>query len=112
MKSKKLYDLYLSGPMTGVPDLNRPAFNKMAKALRYLGYSVVNPPELDLNEPQRSWEGCLRRDIKHLMNCKAIATLPRWNKSKGALLEVFIGKALSYPIKSADHYLKSRKRRS
>lgn len=107
MKSK-LYDLYLSGPMTGVPDLNRPAFNKMAKALRKKGYSVVNPPELDKNEPQRSWEGCLKRDIKHLMECREIATLPGWKQSKGAMLEVYIGKVLRYPIHPAMRYLKRR----
>ncbi len=106
----KLYDLYLSGPMTGVADLNRPAFAKMAKALRKKGYSTISPPELDKNEPQRSWEGCLRRDIKHLMACKAIATLPRWTKSRGALLEVYIGKALKMPIHPATKYVKRRKK--
>jgi len=94
--------------MTGVPDLNRPAFSKLAKALRKKGYSVVSPPELDKDEPQRSWEGCLRRDIKYLMRCEAIATLPNWKKSKGALLEVYIGRALSYPIHPATRYLKRR----
>lgn len=110
MRRNKLYDLYVSGPMTGVADLNRPAFAKAAKALRKKGYSVISPPELDRNEPQRSWEGCLRRDIKHLMNCKAIATLPSWTKSRGALLEVYIGKALKYSIHPVGRYLKRRKK--
>lgn len=107
---KTVFDLYLSGPMTGVPDLNRPAFTKAAKALRKKGYSVVNPPELDKNDPQRSWEGCLRRDISHEMKCKAIATLPRWKKSRGANLEIYIGKSLKLPIHPVSHYLKRRKR--
>jgi len=107
---KKLYDLYLSGPMTGVIDLNRPAFAKAAKALRKKGYSVISPPELDKNEPQRSWEGCLRRDISHLMKCKSIATLPRWKKSKGATLEVYIAKALKYPVKPINYYAHRRKK--
>ena len=104
------YSLYLSGPMTGMPDLNRPLFNKITKLLRTKGYSVVNPPELDYNEPQRSWEGCLRRDIKWLLKCKAIAKLPGCAKSKGASLEIYIGKSLKFPIHSYKYYLNRRKR--
>lgn len=96
--------LYLSGPMTGVKDLNRPAFAVAAKSLRRKGYRVINPPELDKNNPQRTWEGCLRRDIVELMKCDKIGTLPRWRQSKGANLEVYIGKALSYKIKPWRNY--------
>lgn len=97
--------LYLSGPMTGLPDLNRPAFNKAAKLLRSKGWKVINPPELDRNNPQRSWEGCLRRDITQLMLCGKVATLPKWQKSRGANLEVYIAKALKYPIHPVRFYL-------
>lgn len=99
------HKLYLSGPMTGLPNLNREAFNRAAKALRLKGYKVVNPPELDKNNPQRSWEGCLRRDITELMECDKIATLPRWKRSRGATLEVYIGKALKYEIRPVRYYL-------
>lgn len=100
--------LYLSGQMTGMPDLNRPAFYKAAKALRKKGYKVVNPPELDKNSPQRSWEGCLRRDIAELLKCDKIALLSGWKKSKGANLEVHIGKELKYKIKPVKYFLKRR----
>lgn len=101
--------LYLSGGMTGLPDLNRPAFNKAAKALRKRGYRVVNPPELDYNEPKRSWSECLRRDIKHLMKCDKVATLSGWKKSRGANLEVYIAKALKFEIRPVNYWLKRRK---
>jgi hypothetical protein len=102
--------LYLSGPMTGVKDNNYPAFFKAAKALRKKGYKVINPPELDKKSPQRTWEDCLRRDIKEMMYCNAVATLPRWKKSKGALLETYIAKSLKWPIHPVYKYLKRRKR--
>lgn len=35
--------LYLSGPMTGKPALNFPAFHAEAARLLALGYEVVNP---------------------------------------------------------------------
>jgi hypothetical protein len=101
--------LYLSGPMTGIKDLNKPVFEEAAKKLRKKGYRVINPHDLDKKEPKRSWEDCLRRDIRHEMSCSAIATLPRWKKSRGALLEVYIGKALKYPVKPVLSWLKGRK---
>ncbi len=101
--------LYLSGPMTGLKDLNRPAFKKSAALLRRRGFRVVNPPELDGAEPRPSWEGCLERDIRHLTTCDAIATLVGHKKSRGARLEIYIGKALSYPVHSVAYWLKRRK---
>lgn len=100
--------LYISGKMTGVRDLNRPAFAKAAKVLRNKGFKVLSPPEFDLDEPASSWEGCLRRDIKHLVNCVAIATLPGWKKSRGANLEVHIGKALNMPVHTVAYYLRRK----
>src|ERR1700693_1002640 len=82
------YDLYLSGPMTGLPNKNIPAFMKAAISLRRKGYRVVNPAELDLGGPEQMRDRCLRRDIRDLVKCKAIATLPNWKKSRGANLEV------------------------
>lgn len=108
--ASKSYDLYISGGMTGLPNLNRPAFSKAAKMLRKKGYTCISPPELDKNEPQRSWEGCLRRDIKKEMNCKGIATLRGWKKSRGANLEISIARALSMPVRPVTYWLKRRKR--
>ncbi len=100
--------LYLSGPMTGIKELNKPRFELAAKKLRRKGYKVINPHDLDKNEPRRSWEECLRRDIRHEMHCRAIATLPGWKKSRGATLEIYIGKAIKYPIHPVDYWLKRR----
>jgi Domain of unknown function (DUF4406) len=101
--------LYLSGPMTGLPNLNREAFNAAAKTLRKKGYKVINPPELDKNEPQRSWEACLKRDIRYLLQCDKVATLPGWKKSKGANLEVYIAKQLKYLIRPYTYFRNKRR---
>ena len=102
--------LYLSGPMTGVKELNKPAFEAAAKKLRKRGYIVVNPHDLDKLEPKRTWEDCLRRDIKKEMECQGIATLPHWKDSRGALLEVYIGQALKFSVKPVNAWLKQPKR--
>lgn len=44
---------YLSGPMTGLPDLNRPAFDAAARLLRGKGLTVYNPAALRLSERAR-----------------------------------------------------------
>ncbi len=99
MRKKKL--LYLSGPMTGVKDNNVPLFNKKAKELRARGYRVINPPELDKRLHCATWEACLKRDLTYVVKCDAIATLPNWQNSRGARLEVYVGEQLgiqNYPV--------------
>ena len=100
--------IYVSGPMAGRPQNNVPAFNLAAKKLRAKGYKVVNPAELDKGEPCKSWVECLRRDLKWLVTCDAIATLSGWHKSKGANLEIRVGKELSFPIHPVKSFLKRR----
>ena len=39
--------VYLSGPMTGLPDYNRPEFNRVAAILRDMGHEVFNPAEAE-----------------------------------------------------------------
>lgn len=102
---KKNIWVYVSGPMTGMPRHNRPAFNRAAKLLRKKGYSVVNPAELDAKEKKSlPWVDCLRRDIKALMKCHEVALLQGWESSRGANLEVHIARQLGMKI----YYLSRR----
>lgn len=101
-------NVYLSGPMTGLPEKNFPAFMKAALKLRGKKYRVVNPAELNIGDPRYSWSECLRRDIKEMMKCNAVALLPGWKKSKGALLEVYIAKSLKWKVASVNKFLRSR----
>lgn len=90
--------LYLSGPMTGLPEFNFPAFNEAAARLRTVGFSVFNPAE---NGTEKSWEEFMRLDIKAVADSDLIAVLPGWQKSRGAALEVHIARALSMPVLDA-----------
>lgn len=86
--SDKPIRVYVSGGMSGLPDLNFPAFHRAASSLRASGYEVVNPAEMDAADTApKEWHEYLRRDIKALMDCDAIAMLPGYEKSKGARLE-------------------------
>ncbi|MBR7899930.1 DUF4406 domain-containing protein [Burkholderia multivorans] len=89
--------IYVAGPMTGHPQLNFPAFHAEAARLRALGYEVVNPAELN-TDPAADWLQCMRTDIKHLVDCDAIAMLEGWQTSRGASLEYTIALTLGHAV--------------
>ncbi|UEH06348.1 DUF4406 domain-containing protein [Pseudomonas sp. HN8-3] len=91
--------IYLSGPMSGLPGLNFPNFHSMTASLRASGHTVTNPAEI--NPEGGTWTDCIRRDIAALMDCYTVATLPGWENSKGARLEVHIARELGVPIVNA-----------
>ena len=81
--------IYLSGPMSGLPELNFPAFHAAAAQLRTQGLDVVNPAEISASQPG-DWQACMRADIAALVGCDTIALLPGWERSQGAHLELHI----------------------
>lgn len=92
--------VYIAGPMSSLPALNFPAFHAEAARLRALGYTVVNPAEINI-DPAAGWLACMRADIKELVDCDAVATLPGWAKSKGASLEVGLAHGLGLQVVDA-----------
>lgn len=88
--------LYISGPMSGLPEFNYPAFQAAAKELRERGYEVVNPADIKVDTP--SWEAFMRADIAALVNCDVIYMLSGYKASKGALLELTIAEALGMSV--------------
>lgn len=66
--------IYLSGPMTGLPGMNFPAFNSEAARLSALCYDVINPAKLN-HDPDTGWHECMRNDLAALLTCDAIALL-------------------------------------
>lgn len=95
--------VYVSGPMSGLPDLNFPAFNAAAATLRARGYEVVNPAEINV-DPKAEWSACMRADIAQLVTCDALALLYGWQHSRGANLERDIAAALGMRIGLVDEY--------
>lgn len=86
--------LYISGPMTGIEDYNRPAFNEAAATLESVGYEVFNPASTVIEGGR--WAQYMREDIKAMMDCDAIAFLPEWENSPGAKLEFLLGSQLGF----------------
>jgi hypothetical protein len=92
--------LYLAGPMTGLPELNFPAFHAAAALLRQAGHTVINPAEIN-PDVTMAWHECMRADIAQLVTCDAIYLLPGWQASKGATLEHHIAERLGLLVAMA-----------
>ena len=92
--------IYLSGPMTGIPDHNYPAFRRAASFLRSQGHEVYSPAEY--------WTG--PRDVFPLRKAMAdfsahiclvadtIALLPGWGRSKGVAAELALANACGLDV--------------
>jgi hypothetical protein len=102
--------IYLSGGMTGYPELNYPLFNATAARLRSLGYDVVNPAEVIAEHPG-VWESHMRADIAALLTCDSVALLDGWERPNGACLEVHIAMALGMKVCMAANVVAAEMRR-
>lgn len=79
--------VYIAGPMSGLPDLNYPAFDAAAFTLRAAGFRAENPAE---NEPScnaPTWEDYMRLALPQMLKCQSVLLLPGWQSSKGARVE-------------------------
>lgn len=77
--------IYIAGKMTGLPEHNRPAFNKKADELREQGFRVLNPASIGDLPYEMYWP------INKAMidGADAIYMLDGWEDSKGARKELF-----------------------
>ncbi len=87
METKKV--VYISGPISGIADDNRPAFYKAQKALEAIGLKVINVFELR-QTPGQTWLDYILFDIQYLVQCDFVYLLKGWEKSYGSIIEVLI----------------------
>jgi len=94
--------LYIAGPMTGLKDFNRSAFNDAEKKLRAAGYEVLNPARQPDGLDRREY---MRRGVADVLEADGIATLWDWVNSKGAFAEVALAEAVGVKIWGVDAWL-------
>jgi hypothetical protein len=97
-KNGERFHVYLSGPMTGLPDYNRPAFDRVAADIRAEGKTVFNPAEVGERDVIRTRSWYMRKDIDALLKSDTVHVLQGWENSEGAKLEIEIAKQLELPI--------------
>lgn len=98
--------IYISGPITGMPDGNIKAFFDAAHKIRtkVAGAVTFNPYEKRLLESS-SWQEHMRMDIKMLMDCDGVCMLPGWQHSRGANLEHRIAVDLGLVVRTLEEWL-------
>jgi hypothetical protein len=95
---------YISGPMSGIPHLNFPAFDQAAKELRAFGHTVINPAEIDrlcfptakfdISPPDFDYIKAIRIDLALMEICDAIYLLRGYENSRGAQVELAYARVL------------------
>ena len=98
---KEVTKLYLSGKMSGLPDLGFGLFNRVAAQLRAIGYEVVNPVEIN-DDPEAEWLSCIKVDLDYLATCDGIALLPNWHDSFGAKIEHLAAQRLGLVVMNVE----------
>jgi nucleoside 2-deoxyribosyltransferase len=87
---------YLAGPVTGMDNWNREAFESAKDRLEKAGLTVWSP--FDSFNPEETWEEAMRRCIRGLLGCVGIVLLEGWEESRGAKLEVEIARTLDLTV--------------
>lgn len=99
--------VYIAGPMSHYAGHNFEVFHDAAHELRMHGFEVMNP--VDINpDASTPWAACLKQDLPRLLDCDAVAVLPGWDLSKGALLEVHVAQAVNIPTLPLQVFLDGR----
>lgn len=98
--------LYVSGPMTGFPKWNFPAFAKAAKNLRKAGYVVISPAENWGGATNVDRELCMRLDIQQVLTADGIALLDGWRDSRGARVEVDVAIEVGIDVRPVAAWLR------
>lgn len=111
--------LYVSGPMTGIPEFNYPAFIEAAAQLRAAGYDVVSPVELDAearvdlaNFGPADYRAALARDAAAVIEADGVALLGGWRSSRGARAEVALADAVRIPVYRIEAWLATSQEKS
>jgi hypothetical protein len=97
--------IYISGGMSGYPELNYPEFDRVEEELKAQGYAVVNPattgreariPE-GLTEDEL-YSFYLKITLRAMLECDTIYLLEDWYKSNGANFEYATAIKLKYKV--------------
>lgn len=91
--------VYLSGPMSGHPDYNRPAFFAAEQALSaVLDADFINPACITPPKSGNQWHDYMRSSLKGMLDADVIYMLSGWEASRGAKIELELAKELGMTV--------------
>lgn len=76
--------VYIAGPISGMPDGNKPAFDAAQKWLEQKGYIVLNPHSMPKGLSEEAYMDICLAMVRH---ADALCLLKGWQASAGAKAE-------------------------
>lgn len=107
---------YLSGPMTGYPEFNYPAFKRISTDLRKRGWIIESPHENPApkqhdkdtctcnivsqcrGESEHIWHYYMRLCKQQVQRCDSVIFMPGWPESRGAVQEFLWAQELGHTM--------------
>jgi hypothetical protein len=96
--------IYLSGPVSlggttnpGAIKRNVARFKAVAAELRRAGHNVLDPTDSN-GDDSWPWDLRMREAVAMLVRADRVGTLPGWQRSRGALLEVHLAPNLGMEV--------------
>ena len=86
--------IYIAGPMTGLPNYNKEAFDAAAIRIAADNYVVINPASNFGGDQTLTHAQYMRYSIHQLLIVDAVYMLNNWQLSDGAIVEHEIAKSL------------------
>lgn len=87
----KKHTVYISGPMTGLPECNYPAFHEAAERVRRAGHKAINPAVTGILDTAHleapTWHDFMISSINRMRQATAILQLSGHEQSAGARME-------------------------
>lgn len=99
--------LYIAGPMRGIPDFNFPAFDAARDRLNAAGHRGISPADSDRSllkdrpgaaAADLTPEECMQRDIELISMVDGIVLLEGWEYSSGAITEIAFARFRNIPV--------------
>lgn len=98
--------IYVAGPITYNPAKAAKEFDEAQATLERMGHYVINPIDMDrkldgfdpAKDKPKPHIYYMKRDLPILMQCQAVAVLPGWERSQGAMLEVHTAIVCGIPV--------------
>ena len=91
-------NVYIAGPVTGLPNYNKEAFAIAEQQLSKPGINVINPHKLVTGVNPDDWKACMKLCIASLTTATHVLMLDGWKNSRGATFERLTAHTLGIPV--------------
>lgn len=100
--------VYIIGPVTGLTDDNRPAFEEARRAIERHGFTVELPH--DFIDAGETWTEAMKISIRQLTKADIVIELDGSDNSPGARIERDLAWSIQIPTYTLDRFLEQIER--